>query len=185
MRKIGVVLIILCAWMSCGNDETLDVSNRTVYELFSFNEHVKCKKNFNISWYGDNEKETVIGSVSGGKISFTLPENVEREFFSDPENINGYDVSPGLEIAILDGNFRLLKETRNADNYKNHDEMAFVYSNIDGSFKINDVTLNLKQGWNLFNNKFERIKDIRSLYRKGYQFYAFENINLDYEIEYE
>jgi len=183
MKNPGIVfvfVILIAAILSCGNHETLNVSNKNVYEMFSFYKHDQCEGNFEILWYSSDEK-IVIGSVNNGKISFTLPEIIKSGFISDPEKIKGYDVTPGLEIAILDSNFRLLKETRKEGKQENHDEMAYVYANMDGEFKINGITLDLKQGWNLFNNKFKRINNVDSLYTKGYRYYAFEEIEYDWE----
>ena len=182
---IFIVLFLIGLYSIFG--QTISVTNMNVYDynelISNGNNNVRFLENIDIfldlsMGLSNNRNLLNIGNIINGTLNLSLPENIGDEYLVDPVKyftVNTTVDTDGLKVFFLRGNVRL-SILSNEMMGQVHNDILFIYSNMDGSYISNYKKYILNEGWNMFYyddlNSFRFF--LNDIYEWGYRWYAFK-----------
>jgi hypothetical protein len=109
----------------------------------------------------DVDKPYVLGSTTNGKLTWSLPAYIPKEFFESPDNSMVSSMTSGLSIAL-----GVFFPNISVYDILNKQEYGLLYANKNGSFLSENKKYTLVCGWNLIpltseNNRLLAISELR------------------------
>ena len=93
------------------------------------------------------EDEITVGRILNNRLSYSLPSSLDDKYLINPIELGAYDITDGMRISMIHFDPKIILYRYN-ESYNVHSEYRYFYSNIKGSYKINDQIYELYKGWN-------------------------------------